>query len=345
MKHRTIRDTLALVDNPAQLLNVLEWCYHEQAGLRTRILVLAPTDEVTINQLREMCAFAEEEDVEVEWHHPRRSLRSGLAVVEALRSALAAARRVVIGDPFAGFVHVLLPLVAAPEVIVVDDGTATMEFAAQLAAAEPLRRWHVPGAPGPVKRTLARRATSFYRGRHVRLFTAMHVTELPSSQVQQHRYDWTRGRFAAPRVVPGRDLLGSSLVESGLVQVDAYLDAVVALAGSGGRYFAHRRENPAKLRRIQQCTGLKIVRPRVPIEIELRRGPVAGQLVSFPSSVGYTLPLVLAGVGTQIVIEPVDESMLGPEVSAHARAFLQRVEGDLELIDSRPARMGVSASA
>jgi len=67
----------------------------------------------------------------------------------------------------------------------------------------------------------------------------------------------------------------------------------------------------------------------VPLEVELRRGPVATQLASFPSSVGYTLPLVLAGVGTRIAVQPLPEKMIRPHVTAGARAFLDRMAEDM----------------
>lgn len=330
-------DTIALVDNPAQFLNVLEWCHQEQSAARTRLLVLAPTDPVTLEQLRAMCDFAEEEGIEVEWHFPRISVLAGLRVIADLRPTIAAARRLVIGDPFAGFVHTLLPFATARDVVVVDDGTATMEFAAQVASGRPLRRWHVSSRTGLVQARLASWAAAYYRKAQVRLFTAMHVTELPRHQVQTHAYDWTRRRFAAPRVLPGLDVLGCSLVETGLVDAEAYLDAVASLAadpGAGGRYFAHRREDPEKLRRLAQRSGLHVVRPRLPLEIELRRGPVASRLASFPSSVGYTLPLVLAGLGVGIEVQPVLPPLLLPQATARARRFLDRVTGDMLAVAS-----------
>jgi len=61
----------------------------------------------------------------------------------------------------------------------------------------------------------------------------------------------------------------------------------------------------------------------------LCRGPVASVLASFPSSVGYTLPLVLAGVGTRIELQPVPTGMLTSRVGGIARRFLDRVSDDL----------------
>lgn len=324
-------DTLALVESPAQFLHVLEWCHVEGSAERTHLAVLAPTDRTTISQLRSMADFAEEEGITLSWQAPRVSALSRLRTLAGLRPVVAGARRLVIGDPFSGMIQALLPFARPGEVVVVDDGTATLEFAAQLVGGEPLRRWHAGLAAA--RAPLARHARSFLSRAHVRLFTVMEVTALPGSRVEHHGYDWTRRRFGPPRLLRGVDVVGSSLVETGVVDREAYLDAVTRLAerpGAAGRYFAHRREHPDKLHELGQRTGLQIVRPKVPLEIELRRGPVAAQLASFPSSVGYTLPLVLGGVGSRIAVQPLPDSMIREQVGERARSFLTRVGLDMQ---------------
>ncbi len=326
-------DTLALVESPAQFLHVLEWCHVEGSADRTRLTVLAPTDRTTLDQWRSMADFAEEEGIALDWHEPRGSAATRLRTLAALRPVVARARRLVIGDPFSGMIQLLLPFARPGEVVVVDDGTATLEFAAQLVGGEPLRRWHAGLAAA--RAPLARHARSFLSRAHLRLFTVMDVTALPGSRVEHHGYDWTRRRFGPPRLLRGVDVIGSSLVETGVVEREAYVDAVARLAGqpgAAGRYFAHRRENPDKLGEVARRTGLRIVRPKVPLEIELRRGPVAAQLASFPSSVGYTLPLVLGGVGSRIAVQPLPDSMIRAQVGERARSFLERVAQDMQRV-------------
>lgn len=340
------RDTLALVESPAQFLHVLEWCHTERAADRTGMAVLSPSDPGTVEQLRSMADFAEEEGIEVVWYAPRASALARVRTIGALRRPVASARRLVIGDPFSGLVQSLLPFAHPGEVVVVDDGTATLEFATQLAHGEPLRRWHA--GLGAARAPLARYARSYLDRSRLRLFTVMTVTSLPGSRVEHHRYDWTRRRFGPPRLLRGTDVIGSSLVETGVVKPEAYLAAVARLAerpGAAGRYFAHRREQADKLREISQSTGLRIVRPRVPLEVELRRGPVAEQLASFPSSVGYTLPLVLAGVGSRIAVQPLPETMIREQVGMRARVFLDRVANDMQVLASGLGQVVISASA
>ncbi len=61
-------------------------------------------------------------------------------------------------------------------------------------------------------------------------------------------------------------MVGTSLVETGVVDGDRYLEAVRTLARLHGatRYFAHRRESAEKLHRLAVETGLEVVRPTSP---------------------------------------------------------------------------------
>jgi hypothetical protein len=326
-------DTLGLVESPAQFLHLLEWCYAEGASDRTTAIVLAPQQTHAIAQLRELAAFAAEEGVEVEWREPRRSAAAFAGTVRALWGPVGKARRLVIGDPFSGLIQTLLPAARAQQLIVVDDGTATMEFAAQYAGTDALRRWDSrPSMLDLPRSVLGRQARRTLAGGKLRLFTVMPITGVPASRIQRNHYAWLHGRFGPPRVVAGVDVIGSSLVESGVADRAAYLNRVVALARSStvpGRYFAHRREDPEKLAELSLASGLRVVRPRLPLEIELRRGPISARVVSFPSSVGYTLPVVLGGLPIEYQFEAVPEEMLGGDVSQRAREFLDKISSDL----------------
>lgn len=345
-------DTLALVESPAQLLHLLEWVHAAGAAERTRVAILAPVEATSVAQLRVLAGYASDEHLHVDWFDARTSTAGRIGVLRTLAVAIRGARRLVIGDPFSGMIQALLLAGHPSEVIVVDDGTATLEFASQLATGEPLRRWDAPPSAMEVARApLARNARRVFGAGRVRLFTVMPVAGLPASHVVRHSYDWTRRRFGPPRTFAGVDVVGSSLVESGVVRVEPYLETLVhiaAQAGRPGRYFAHRKETDAKLADVARVTGLRVVRPDVPLEVELRRGPVASVLATFPSSVGYTLPLVLAGVGTRISYQPVPAGMLTPRVGDTARRFLDRLSDDLGLNNQGDLAAGLvtlSASA
>ncbi len=342
---RAAAGTLAFVESPVQLLNVLEWAHREQATDLT-VVVLAPHDPMTRGQLRRMAELAREEGFSVRWEEARGGPTAPLRTIGGLTPRLRRAGRVVIGDPFSRYVQLLLTLTSARDLVVVDDGTATMEFISQLANGERLVRWHRHGGRGPRDLLFApfaaaarRRLAPGGRRRTVALFTSMPVEPPPDITVLSNEFAWTRRRFGPPRLTRGADIVGTSLVETGVVDPDRYLAAVTALARDHGatRYFAHRRESATKLHRIATETGLEVVRPDLPLELIARRGPVGRLVLSFPSTVVHTLPLALAGTEVAVAVCDIDPAWLTSKASPRAEGFLSGVTGTARSVQRLPA--------
>ncbi|OKK06111.1 hypothetical protein AMK26_08530 [Streptomyces sp. CB03234] len=328
----TASSHLAFVESPVQLLNVLEWTHHAGRPDLT-IVVLSPTDPMSRGQLRRMAQLARDEGFTVRWQEARGGRGALPRALRELAPALVRAERVIIGDPFSRYVQLLLTLFGPRALTVVDDGTATMEFAAQLARGERLVRWHRRGVRGPRElalapvTALARRRLAPGRRRSVEIFTALPVEAPAGTTVTVNRFAWTRGRFGPPRLTRGADLVGTSLVETGVVDPDRYAEAVAALAAAHGatRYFAHRRESVEKLHRIAVETGLEIVRPDLPLELIARRGPIGRTVLSFPSTVVHTLPAALVGTGVTIAVCGIAPEWLRETASPRAQGFLAGV--------------------
>lgn len=236
-------------------------------------------------QLRRMAELARDEGATVRWQEARGGAGAPLKTLRSLTGLLRRADRIVIGDPFSRYVQLLLTMVRARHITVVDDGTATMEFVAQLARGERLVRWHRRGSSGardmvlaPVTATARRRFTPS-RTRTVEVFTAMPVEAPAGITVTPNTFAWTRARFGPPLLTRGADLVGTSLVETGVIDQEQYLEAVSALAQAHGatRYFAHRRESAEKLHALEAATGLEIVRPDLPLELIARRARSAAR--------------------------------------------------------------------
>lgn len=327
---------LALVESPAQLLNVLELDHADPQDQPTKIAVLAPAGEPTRTQLRAMTSLARQDDHEVSWYEPRLGGASVARSVRAMAAELKEVDRLVIGDPFSGVIQVIISIAHPTEVTIIDDGTATLEFARQWAAGEQLTRWHQWRKPPSSRNQLgglvrgqmagsARRRLSQQFGCSLRLFTSMPVS-LPSVAVLPNTYDWVRARHEPPVIKTGADLVGTSLVESGVLDQEAYLDAVAELAHDHrvDRYFAHRKEDDAKLRRIASL-GLQVVQPILPLELVARRGPIGRQVLSFPSTVVHTLPVVLAGSASEVVVCTLSHGWYGPQAPPRADDFLSDV--------------------
>lgn len=370
-------DTLAFVESPVQLLNVLEWAHRgtpavpcpaageapaapgpavgtapvargtvapgpaapaapgPAPGAGLALVVLSPHDPMTRGQLRRMAELAREEGHEVRWEEARGGASAPFRTVAGLAPLLRNTRRVVLGDPFSRYVQLLLTLTRARDLVVVDDGTATMEFVAQLARGERLVRWHRKGGrPGPrdllfapVSATARQRLTPG-GDRRVEVFSSMPIDEAPDGvTVTANDFSWTRARFGPPRVTRGADLVGTSLVETGVVDGERYLEAVRGLGRAHGatRYFAHRRESAEKLHRLAVETGLEVVRPELPLELIARRGPIGRTVLSFPSTVVHTLPLALAGTDVRVAVCAIDPAWLTTTASPRAQGFLSGV--------------------
>ncbi|MFI1097053.1 hypothetical protein [Streptomyces sp. NPDC020917] len=351
---------VALVESPVQLLNVLEWAHvHPPAGpvipaarsgaerrgtadadepaavepaQPLTVVVLSPSDPTSRGQLRRMAELARDEGAVVRWFEARGGRGGLLRTAVALAPLLLRVRRLVLGDPFSRLVQVLLPLCrSVRDITVVDDGTATMEFTEILNRGGRLVRWHRSGRRmSPVDLAFGLFASAARRkltpgGRHrVELFSAMPATPPPGMALRTNRFAWTRSRFGPPRTLAGTDLIGTSLVETGVVDPDRYLAVVRSLAERHGakRYFAHRREAADKLHRLAAETGLEIVRPDLPLELVARRGPIGRSVLSFPSTVVHTLPLALAGTGVHIVVCDIDQEWLTASASPRAHTFL-----------------------
>ncbi|MET9918109.1 hypothetical protein ABZZ04_13590 [Streptomyces sp. NPDC006435] len=328
---------LAFVESPVQLLNVLEWAYAEGGDDRVltdiTVVVLPPVDPMSRGQLRRMAELARDEGIHVRWQEARGGASAPLKSLRDLAGLVRGARHIVIGDPFSRYVQLLLTMVRARSLTVVDDGTATMEFVAQLARGERLVRWHRKGGSGPRELVLApvtARARSRFvpsDTRTVEVFTAMPVEAPPGVTITPNTFAWTRARFGPPNLTKGADLVGTSLVETGVVDRDQYLEAVAALSRTHGatRYFAHRRESTDKLHALEALTGLEIVRPDLPLELIARRGPIGRTVLSFPSTVVHTLPLALAGTEAKVAVCDIAPEWLRDTASPRAQGFLSGV--------------------
>nr|WP_244502405.1 hypothetical protein [Streptomyces oceani] len=311
-----------------------------------QLVVLPPHDPMTRGQLRRMAELARDEGHSVRWAEARGGA-APVRTIGSLAGPLRRASRVVLGDPFSRYVQLLLTLTSAGHVVVVDDGTATMEFVAQLARGERLTRWHQRGSGGPaaalfgpVARRARQRLVPSGR-REVEVFSCLPVDPEISRlgvTVTAHTFAWTRSRFGPPRLTHGSDLVGTSLVETGVVDVERYLTAVTELARRNGatRYFAHRRESAEKLHRISTEAGLEVVRPDLPLELVARRGPVSRTVLSFPSTVVHTLPLALRGTAVRVAVCDVDPAWLTEQASPRAQGFLARVTGTAEAAHRLP---------
>jgi hypothetical protein len=340
---------LALVESPAQLLNVLELARKQPSLAAVKIAVLAPAEGLTRTQLRAMSAIARNAGHQVAWYEPRLGGAEVARSIRAIADELSGIERLVVGDPFSGVIQVIISITRASEVTIVDDGTATLEFARQWLAGEQLSRWHRVATPSQRRQitamardriaSSARKHLSPKVGCHLGLFTCLPV-DVPRVEIIRNDFGWVRQQMPLPEVKPTSDLVGTSLVEAGVVRTESYLNGVAALIDRYGvdRYLAHRKESDDKLATIEQL-GLEVVRPALPLEMVARGGPVGRRVISFPSTVVHTLPVVLDGAGVEIVVSEIPDDWYTPQTTKRADDFLVRVT------DSARHSHGLTATA
>jgi hypothetical protein len=326
---------VALVESPAQLLNVIEWAYAQRAqgdldparvGTGMSIIILPPPEPAARLQLDRMTELARAVGFTVSWHEVRGSSSARLRALGTIAAHTTRVPILIIGDPFSGWLQFAIDLTRAERLVVVDDGSATLRFAEIMDSSDELVRWHRAG-PGPMvgRRVAARAKHRLLRGR-VELFTSMPVTSR-TMDLRRNDLGWTRQRFLPPESMPGADLVGSSLVESDVVGEHHYLRAVTALAAAHRvtRYLAHRREGYQKLAKIADL-GLEVVRPDLPLELFSRIGPISNRVISFPSTVVHTLPLALADARVEVLVCDIDQQWFKPGRSqARSGNFLRSV--------------------
>lgn len=321
------RSTLALVESPSQLLNVGEWAYASGEGDDLEIVVLAPRDPRTVLQIGRVADLLADLGLVVRTYPVRGRTPAGAARAGQVLHSMARAARLVLGDPFSRFIQTLLPISRADDVIVVDDGTSTWEFARCISSGLPLVRWDAPPSARARLGTRAGLLLSPTGQRRLTVFSCLaDATPLAAAAVA-NRYAWTRSSGRPEVLADEVDVLGVSLVDTGVIERAPYVAAVGALARQYGRvrYIPHRRESAGLLTEIAALPGVRATRADLPVELALRRGAVARQVVTFPSTAAHTLPVVLGDVGVRVRVRPVEPAWFTPRTTGHARRFVARI--------------------
>jgi hypothetical protein len=330
--------TLALVESATQLINAAEWAH--DSGEVTNIVVLAPTDRESVRQITGVAEVVRASGLSVAIL-PVRARRPGAPWLAArVLAAVAGAGQLLIGDPFSRYIHTLLPAARADHIVIADDGTATWDYAACIESGAPLVRWTRSTSAAGAPAVRATRLLTPSARRTIDVFTCLRDATPIGAVELANRYRWIRSRHV-PEVIDDQvDLIGTSLVDSGVVGRHAYLNAVATIARRGApvRYVAHRREAAHLVAEIATIDNVRVVRPDRPVEMLLREGPVARELVAFPSTAAHTLPVVLSDLDVHLRVRRIDPSWFTPQATLRARSFVARIALDAP-VPSR-ARLG-----
>ncbi len=331
--------TLALVESATQLLNAAEWAHAAGETTGTRIVVLAPRDQHTVRQIERVADVVRDLGLDLRCYAVRERGTGALAGTARVLADIRTARRLVIGDPFSRYIQTVLPLSPADEVVVVDDGTATWEYVSCVDNGKPLVRWHLPLRRREARAERARRLLSPGGSlREISVFSCLRDATPVGGFGLANRYLYARS-WRSPQVKDEVDLLGTSLVDTGVVRRGAYVDAIAAVAAAHGplRYLAHRRETDDLLAEIATIPGVRVCRGDLPVELALRAGPVGRRVITFPSTAAHTLPVVLGDLPVTIDVRRIEPEWFTARTTQHARGFVARIESERPVLPPRPA--------
>lgn len=223
----------------------------------------------------------------------------------------------IVGDAYSGQVQAHLDRVEPSTLTLVDDGAITRRLAQQLRAGEPLLRPQPPRLLGALRYELAARTTRRLRrlaaeGRlAVTTFldpddpAVIALRELGAS-VMNHRFDVVRQWGERARMVPddARIVLGTARVADGIDDRASALERLRHRAAAGPvAYVPHRREPQWFLTDVARIPDVSLVEPRLPVELAFGGADRPLEIVSGPSTAAETLPIVLRGTGSTIVLD------------------------------------------
>lgn len=229
--------------------------------------------------------------------------------------------RFVAGDAYSGKVQrSLLAGVKAKEVIIIDDGLATLALINQLISREP-----TPLVRARAKNSAARTAMGlamWHRLRHLArerrlLIVSALLVDQPTQErmaqlgikFAQHKFEWLSTQPVAEKFTEPTLMIGSAMVADQLIKEEPYLQWLESIAAEGPvAYFPHRRETAQFLQKISAIPNVIPKEHTVPIEMRLRVLRPGQEIRALPSTVIPSLRLLLGQDARQLYPQAVPDS-------------------------------------
>ncbi|MGW9346127.1 hypothetical protein [Nocardiopsis flavescens] len=213
----------------------------------------------------------------------------------------------VVGDAFSGRVQRMLLRAPRCRLVVVDDGLAVWHLLRLLTAPAPRPLLRAGARRTPARLALGKAAVRVLRraAQEGRL-TVFTVLPLPPGlagatadagiRVIRHGFPLLRALPAQDPPAERRILLGTALVNDGLVRLPEYLGWLDRRLAQGPvAYRPHRREDPRVLERLAADPRARLVRTGLPAELELRRLGAGYAVRGLPSTALVSLGLLARG--------------------------------------------------
>ncbi|NKX51214.1 hypothetical protein HER39_11690 [Arthrobacter deserti] len=255
------------------------------------------------------------------------------SAVPSVRSANLA--RWVTGDAYSGKVQTqLLRGIRADEVVVLDDGLATLKLLSTLVRDRPAPLVRPRSRAGAARQALGLaawpRLRALARQRRLLVFTALPVPAAVErrfralgGKLERHRFEWLGTRPVTEHILEPTIVVGSAMPADGLIHAGPYIEWVRSLTEGGPiSYFPHRRETAQVLEALAANPLIRVNEHTVPVEMRLR-GLRRGQVVrALPSTVLASLRLILAPSGVPLRGHAVPDHWWTPQTSPELRRHL-----------------------
>lgn len=306
----------AWVESPLQLINAIEYAH-------------ATGDHLDIS-VRQGVPQVARTMIECEPRLPP-GVTVRLASAGASAPRLLVARRLLAGDVFSGFIRAALSGGAVRDLVLVDDGAASLHLAAVLQSGRALTRarrtepswlrWLGARARGALRRCAS--------AGKLEIFTvyaeAFEALAEPRLLVRRNEYAWARGAFDAQADLGGSVILGSALAADGMISEGEYLGWIRShVPPAGVSYLPHRRERAISLGVIDSIPGVVVVRTDLPVEVILAAPNRVADITCLPSSVVATLRTILEP-STCLNVEPVPDLWFTSKATGDLKEVLARV--------------------
>lgn len=254
----------------------------------------------------------------------------------------AGARRWVTGDAYSGRVQrALLGPVAVEEVVIIDDGLATLGLIKALVSTEPTSLVRPRSRPNPARRALGiatwYRLRALARAGRLLVFTALPVDPEIAQRflalgghLEAHRFEWLNTQPMTERINEPTVVVGSAMAADGLIHAEPYFRWLDSLTlDEPVAYFPHRRESGKFLARLAEHERIVVREHTIPIEMRLR-SLRRGQIVrALPSTALPSLRLLLGQTGVRIIGQRIPSDWWKPAASPELRTHLS---SSLELL-------------
>lgn len=319
----TVRDAVAAIESPLQLLGALEAHAAGLGGATTTVHVRTDVPAMDV------AAEAME----------RVGLPDGLEISTDPAPRPGEAHWLV-GDAFSGRWQAQIARTAPRgDVVLLDDGLATVALARLLVAGRPLIRPSraTTGAPAAGRRALGglvtHRLRALARAGRLRLFTAMPLgASLIGGlrdlgvDVTTHRFEWLAERPVAPAPAERTVVVGSALVADGWVRPQPYVEWVRAVGGGEPLlYLPHRRSDPRTVARIASIDGVRVQPPGLPVEMLLGGLRPPQRVVCLPSTAYVLLGALHASTGVRVDAQAVPDDWWTGRAAPLVREHLSSV--------------------